>query len=99
MGEARSETPGRALAQGLLATAAAPGWTAALWAAACGSTHMKKQWAAVRTHCASMMVPAADVDGPILHTDLPGPLGHGGFLSSNDPARNPLPTGWRGEQV
>lgn len=64
MGAARSETLGRALAQGLLAAAGAPGWTAALWAAACGSTHMKKQWAAVRTHCASMMVPPQMWMGP-----------------------------------
>lgn len=42
----------------------APGWTAALRAAACGSTHMKKQWAAVRTHWASMMVPPQMWIGP-----------------------------------
>lgn len=29
-----------------------------------GSTHMKKQWAAVRTHCASMMVPPQMWMGP-----------------------------------
>lgn len=30
----------------------------------CSSTHMKKQWAAVRTHCASMMVPPQMWTGP-----------------------------------
>lgn len=41
---------------------------------------------------------AADVDRPVLHADLPGPFGHRGFFSSDDPARNPLSTGWGGEQ-
>lgn len=41
---------------------------------------------------------AADVDGPVLHADLPGPFVHRRLLPTDDPARNPLPAGWRGQQ-
>lgn len=41
---------------------------------------------------------AADVDGPVLHADLPGPFVHRGLLPTDDPAGNPLAAGWRGQQ-